>query len=256
MVLRSGERLEGKVTMETASRVILAQAGGNRPIDRTLIEKIERAQVESVAPIAGSPATAAVPAPVAQPVVAPKVPAWPPVKGKAFPDLTLLDRNGRLVRLSSFRGKIIILEPVGMTCPACNAFSGANQVGGFEGVAPQAGLAPLEEFFSPETTGAALDDPRIVWVQLVLYNMAMQAPTVDDLKRWVAHFPALRKSNCVVLAGAPEMIGDASYAMIPGVQLIDQQFVLRSDFRGHGGGDSLNGHLLPLVRELVTGTRN
>lgn len=182
---------------------------------------------------------------------APGAAFWPPVRGKAFPELTLRDRTGALVSLGSFRGKIIILEPVGMTCPACNAFSGANAVGGFEGVQPQTDCPALEEYFSTETTGVNLDDPRIVWVQLLLYNMQMQAPTVDDLKRWTAHFPAVRKANCVVLAATPEMLGNASYAMIPGVQLIDRDFVLRSDFRGHGGGDSLRGHLLPLVRELA-----
>lgn len=251
VVLKTGERLEGMVKMETATKVILAGAGGSRTIDRATVEKIERGPFQMPAEAAVAPVVSLEAKPITTPAAGAKAAFWPPVKGRAFPDLTLYDRNGRLVKLSSFRGKVIILEPVGMTCPACNAFSGANQVGGFEGVQPQADLAPLEKFFTVRSAGATLDDPRIVWVQLVLYNMQMQAPTVDDLKRWVAHFPALRKPNCVVLAGTPEMIGDASYAMIPGVQLIDRQFVLRSDFRGHGGGDDLGGHLLPLVRQLM-----
>src|SRR5579885_426641 len=51
--------------------------------------------------------------------------AWPPVNGQAYPDLKLLDQDGHEVALSSFKGKVILLEPVGMTCAACNAYSGA-----------------------------------------------------------------------------------------------------------------------------------
>ena len=134
-------------------------------------------------------------APSPEKVLATAVAFWPPVKGQAFPDLTLFDREGKLVRLSSFRGKIIILEPIGMTCTACNAFAGGNKVGGFEGVQPQADCPALEEFFTAQSAGVTLNDPRIVWVQLLLYNMQMQAPSVDDLKRWSAHFPAVRKPN-------------------------------------------------------------
>ena len=248
VVLRSGERIEGKIKMETGARIIIALPGGNRTIDRSAVDKIERSPVEAAKETA--PATPDL-APTAAAASAPTFEFWPPVKGRPFPDLVLFDREGRLVRLSSFRGKIIILEPVGMTCSACNAFSGGNKVGGFEGVQPQPDCPALEEFFTVNSAGATLDDPRIVWVQLLLYNMQMQAPTVDDLKRWSAHFPTVRKPNCVVLAATPEMLGSASYAMIPGVQLIDRQFVLRSDFRGHGGGDDLNGHLIRLVREMI-----
>lgn len=41
--------------------------------------------------------------------------AWPPVAGEAYPDLELLDSNGELVRLSSFEGKVIMVEPIAMT---------------------------------------------------------------------------------------------------------------------------------------------
>lgn len=185
----------------------------------------------------------------------PSVEFWPPVKDKPFPDLVLLNHEGRSVRLSSLRGKIIVLEPVGMTCPGCQALSGGNKVGGFGGVQPQTDCGMLDDFFTVSSAGATLSDPHVIWVQLLLYNMNMQAPSQDDLKKWRDHFPALRRPNCVVLAATPGMLGSASYAMIPGAQLIDQNFVLRSDFRGHGGGDDINRHLLPLMKELIQGKR-
>lgn len=246
LVLHSGERIEGRITLETKTRIMLNQSGTNRSFERATIKEIERAPVAE----AKEPAQTA---PEPETTTEPKIEFWPPKHGERFPDLSLFDRNGRIIRLSSFKGKIIILEPVGMTCSACQAFSGGNRVGGMEGVTPQSDCPSLDKYFTPGSTGATLNDPRIVWVQLILYNMQMQAPSVDDLKRWCAHFPDVRQANCYVLAGTPGMIGQASYAMIPGVQLIDREFALRSDFRGHGGGDSLDKHLLPLVRQLIQG---
>ena len=40
---------------------------------------------------------------------------WPPTKGEAYPDVTLLDHRGESVQLSSFRGKVLLVELVGMT---------------------------------------------------------------------------------------------------------------------------------------------
>ena len=40
---------------------------------------------------------------------------WPPVAGEGYPDLELQDFRGESVRLSSFRGKVILVEPIGMT---------------------------------------------------------------------------------------------------------------------------------------------
>ena len=37
-----------------------------------------------------------------------------------FPDLELMSDSGVVRRLSEFKGKIILVEPVGMNCPACN----------------------------------------------------------------------------------------------------------------------------------------
>lgn len=41
--------------------------------------------------------------------------AWPPVAGQPYPDLELRDFRGETVQLSSFRGKVLLIEPIGMT---------------------------------------------------------------------------------------------------------------------------------------------
>ena len=106
---------------------------------------------------------------------------WPPRLGEPYPDLTLIDQTGQPVRLSSFKGSVILIEPVGMTCSGCQAFSGAH----------------------------------------------------------------------LVLAGTKELLGDASYNMIPGFHLVDRNFIFQSDSAGHTPRHNLVTHLLPMVPKLL-----
>ena len=39
---------------------------------------------------------------------------WPPKVGQPYPGLQLFDSNGLKVSLSDYRGKVIIIEPIGM----------------------------------------------------------------------------------------------------------------------------------------------
>jgi cytochrome oxidase Cu insertion factor (SCO1/SenC/PrrC family) len=41
--------------------------------------------------------------------------AWPPVVDETYPDLELTDFRGEVVRLSSFKGRVLLIEPIGMT---------------------------------------------------------------------------------------------------------------------------------------------
>ena len=110
-------------------------------------------------------------------------------------------------------------------------FGGGHHVGGFRGIRPQPGLPSIEE--AARAYGRFdLSDRRIVKVYLLLYSMKMRAPTPADAKAWAEHFGLDRAENEIVLAGLPSMIGDDSYAMIPGLQLIDREFILRVDSTG------------------------
>ena len=182
---------------------------------------------------------------------------WPPVLGEPYPDVQLRDHNGKLVSLSQFEGKTIVVEPVGMSCPGCQAFAGGHHAGGFRGVQPQPGLKSIEEYAPRYSGGVSLDDARIVFVQLLLYDMtAAQAPTIEDAMAWAEHFGTDRHPNRIVLVGDQRLIGPASYDMIPGFQLIDADFVLRSDSTGHHPRHNLYQELLPLLGDLVREDRN
>ncbi len=194
---------------------------------------------------------AAVTAPVtaAQPGRLPAV--WPPRVGEPYPDLELVDQTGQLVRLSSFKGSVLLIEPVGMNCPACQSFAGAHRLGSYEGIQPQGGLPSIEELVPQYARGLSLSDERIVYVQLLLYSMTMEAPTPEDARKWAQHFRADRAKNHIVLAGTKEFIGQASYDLIPGFQLVDRNFILRVDATGHRPQHSLFSQLLPALPGLL-----
>lgn len=162
---------------------------------------------------------------------------WPPKKGEAYPDVVLQTPDGKTVRLSDHKGKVILIEPIGMSCPGCQGFLGGNTIGGFAGVTPQKGLRSIEEF--AEERGLDLDDPNLLYVHLVLYSMKMGAPTLKDGREWAEHWGMNERKNGLVLLGDPRYINPGSYKMIPGFQLIGPDFVLEMDASGHNPVDRL-----------------
>jgi hypothetical protein len=179
---------------------------------------------------------------------------WPPKLNEPYPDLQLLDQEGTPTRLSKFKGNIILLEPIGMPCKACQAFSGGHVRGGFQGIPPQPGLPSIEES-ARMYGGFELSDERIVKIHLLLYGLDMRAPTAEDARAWAEHFGLERANNEIVLAGLPWMIGNTSYQMIPGLQLIDKDGILRVDSTGRSNQQhDLYRELLPKVREMLHGT--
>lgn len=41
--------------------------------------------------------------------------AWPPAVGETYPDLELRGLDGKRVALSSLMGRVLLIEPIGMT---------------------------------------------------------------------------------------------------------------------------------------------
>ena len=177
---------------------------------------------------------------------------WPPVLNRYYPDLELINQDGKRTRLSSFRGRVIIVEPIGMSCPACQAFAGANKpsVKPYGGFRPQRGLKSIDEMLT-QYAGVRVSDPRIVLVQLLLYNPSLKAPSLREGQAWARNFGLYTQRNAYVLVGTKKMINSHSYNMIPGFQLIDKNFVLRSDATGHHPKNDLYTHLLPMVKKVL-----
>lgn len=174
---------------------------------------------------------------------------WPPALNTYYPDIEMMSISGKPVRLSSYAGKVILVEPIGMSCPACQAFAGGDRAGGINGVVPQTGAESADKML----TGAGItpSDPRLIRVQLLLYGPNMQAPTLAEAQAWAKHFGFGQKPNEVVLIADSRYQNNASYNMIPGYQLIDKSFVMRSDACGHNPKNALYDHLLPMLKKML-----
>lgn len=176
---------------------------------------------------------------------------WPPALGQSYPDLELIDQKGKAFKISDFKEKTIIVEPIGMNCPACQAFSGAHDLGAFEGNAIQNGLPSMKKLLPRYAAGIKLPHKDIVFIQLLLYDMKMNAPTAEDAAKWAEHFNFRINENEIVAISPHDLRGHASYNLIPGFQLIDKKMILRSDSTGHRPKDSLYETLLPMIPNLL-----
>ena len=81
--------------------------------------------------------------------------------------------------------------------------------------------------------------------------MDVHTPTAEDVQAWTRQFHMGRSANYVVLAAPRALQGGATANMIPGFQLVDQDFILRADSTGHSPQHDLYRELLPMVRQLL-----
>ncbi len=177
---------------------------------------------------------------------------WPPELNKEFPDVELVDQEGSKLRISDFKGSILLIEYVGMNCPACQAFSGANtKIGPYQNNAVQKGVKAFEEFCPLYSSGVKLSDERITFIQILLYDMKLGAPTPEDARKWAEHFEFHKSDKKYVTVPTKDLRGKASYNLIPGFQLVDKNLVLRSDSTGHNPRQNLWDTLLPMLPRLL-----
>ena len=99
--------------------------------------------------------------------------------------------------------------------------------------------------------GILLDDENLVVVQILLYGFDLKAPSPRDAAEWAEHFGLQDHDNFVVLCGDPRLISPETYGMIPGLQLIDKDFVLRYDAAGRKAPDDMWTDLWPAVGGLL-----
>jgi hypothetical protein len=178
---------------------------------------------------------------------------WPPVLGQRYPDLELRDLEGRPVMLSSLAGKPLLIELVGMTCAGCQAMLGGNRpgAGGYGGVQPQAGIGSVDEYLATYAKGLVIGDPGFTSVVILLYGIGDGAPEQDDAVAFAQHFALAKVPNQRVLVGDARYIRDDVRARIPGFQIVDKDFTLRSDAAGGGAPHKFWSHSFPTLAELL-----
>ena len=181
--------------------------------------------------------------------------SWPPRLGESYPDVRLTDLDGQPVRLSRYRGKVLVIESIGMPCKACQAFSGAHEFGGFGGVRPQPDLKSFEQCFDDFAGGASLSDDRLMFIQVLYYGpSARRPPTLAQARQWAEHFRLTSFTNRVVLVASGDLLSRETKQMIPGFQLVDHNLVLRCD-AGNPPRQNLYRELLPMVPRLLRDVR-
>lgn len=97
----------------------------------------------------------------------------------------------------------------------------------------------------------SLDDPDLVVVHLLLYGFDMQAPSLADARAWAEHYGLDQRANHVLLVGDPRLLNARTKAMIPGLQLVDRDFVLRYDAAGARAPHDLWRELWPALGGLL-----
>jgi hypothetical protein len=159
--------------------------------------------------------------------------------------------TGRTTALSSFKGRVLLVEMIGMTCPACQGFSGAKRLGTFGGVDSDGGLPSIDDLIPQYASGVTLASDDLVFVQILLFDLRMGAPTAEDARAWAEHFHRDAAKHQYVLAGGAALHSQASFVMVPGFQLVDRRFVLRWDATGHTPRHSLYHELLPAIPTIL-----
>jgi hypothetical protein len=180
--------------------------------------------------------------------------SWPPVENRLYPDMELYNQDGELTRLSDFTGNVLVVQPVAMACPLSQAYSGANKKGKtpFKKCFPCNGVIDFAQRMN-DYTGINIKTPGLVFVQILFYNMQNEPPCLDDAKQWAEHFDLRTSNNQYVLVATPEMVTRKSAMLIPGFQLIDRTFNLRSDSTGILPKRNLYLHFFPTLQSVFRG---
>lgn len=180
-----------------------------------------------------------------------ELPNWPPKLNQKFPDVALVDHQGRTFSFETLKGKPVLIEFIAMTCAACQAWSGAHKYGVFENLAAQQDLSSIEEYYKQYTPGLDLFDGKISFVQLIVYDTALEAPAVTKLAEWRKHFKFDQHKNTFIVTGGKALRNQESFRRVPGFMLLDKNGVVRFDALGHTPKHNPYTELLPGVKSLL-----
>lgn len=166
-----------------------------------------------------------------------------------YPNFELLDASGHTVPLHSFRGNVTLIQTVSMGCAICQSFSGAARLGPFGNVMPHAGISSLESYLNRHAPGA-LKSGKLQIVQIVFFNARGEPPSAQELTAWSNHFDLGRRG--IIVLGAPMNVSQTiGRKLVPGFQLVDENFILRADSTGSIPRHHLTEQLLPQIPKLL-----
>ncbi len=173
----------------------------------------------------------------------------PPQVQQLYPNYELIDEHGEPVSLRSFQGNVTLIQTVSMGCAICQSFAGAAHYGPFGSVMPHSGVLSFESYLNRFAPGA-LASGKLQIVQIVFLNTRGEPPSAEELAAWSDHFQ-LRKRGIVALGAPMTLSQTVGRKLVPGFQLLDENFILRADSTGSIPRHNFTDQLLPELAKLL-----
>ncbi len=206
------------------------------------IASILKTQKENLAKIAqGKPLNENIPDP------------WPPKMNKPYPEIELIDQDGKEFKISDLKGKVIVLSFLDMSSPVSQAQSGALLSGAY-GLTQE--LDKTVDTFDDALRKAidvdfSLPNEDVIEVSVIVYTQDGGQASVDDAKNWADHFNLSKDNGEIVAVPKKDIRGEESDKIINGFQLIDKNNILRVDSSGPEPKHNLRMTLVPLLPKLL-----
>ena len=160
--------------------------------------------------------------------------AWPPKLGEPYPDMLLFDPQGKEVRLSTLKGKTLLIHLAAMSSPGSVGYTGGKDAEPFAGCSPQRNVPTLEAWL--KRNHVDVEHPELRIVHVLLYGKShTDPPAAADLREWIQHFQLDQRPNTLVLRGDVAYVNQDTYPLIPGIQLVGPDFRLRVDCGRNSG---------------------
>lgn len=196
---------------------------------------------------------------------------WPPRIGESFPDIPLLDEKGHTISLSRYRGYVLMIAPIAMSSPGSQALAGGDRLGGLYGVAPQGNIESIDQMIA-DFSALSPDDERLLVVELLIYGPDRAQAEYSHIADWTQHFhrsteqppkeeggvgaaqvptQLLPRARRLTVVPAIDMRGPESFALIPGIQLLDKDGILRFDATGATPRHKLQQDVMPAIADYA-----
>jgi len=178
---------------------------------------------------------------------------WPPKMNQPYPDMELLDRNGRVFRLSDLKGYVIVMSYIDMSSPISQAQAGAVVTGAY-GFTKE--VDKYAESFSQVVRKNAVDgfilpNDGVLEINVLVYAQDGSQATLSDADEWAEHFGLDLDHGIIVAVPTKDLRSKTAQSVITGYQLVDQHMMLRVDSAGLTPKHNLKMTLVPLLSKLA-----
>ncbi len=178
---------------------------------------------------------------------------WPPKMNHPYPDLELLDRDGRTFKLSDLKGYVIVMSYVDMSSPTSQAQAGAAVTGAY-GITNE-----IDKYAEPFTQVVRKNAPNdftlpndvVLEIDVLVYAQDGSQATLADVDKWAEHFDLDLEHGIIVAVPKKDIRGEEVQIILTGYQLVDQHKMLRVDSAGMEPKHNLKMTLVPLLSKLA-----